>query len=158
MISLSNIFNRLDLILFFIIFIIIYISLIFLWKKILQLETAFNKLENIFTNNIINKNKNYNSPNNFKNLEEVFVEVFENNKEENDNDNDKIKVEEIENVDEIIAENNSIPENNSISENNSIPTKSSLAKMNIEQLKEYCTNNDLSTDGTKKDLINRILT
>lgn len=152
MISLSNIFNRFDLILFFIIFIIIYISLIFLWKKILQLETAFNKLENIFTNNIINKNKNYNSPNNFKNLEEVFVEVFENNKDDNDNDNDKIQVEEIENVDEIITE------NNSISENNSIPTKSSLAKMNIEQLKEYCTTNDLSTDGTKKDLINRILT
>jgi|TARA_B000000475_G_scaffold271664_1_gene270077 hypothetical protein len=155
MISLSNIFNRLDLILFFIIFIIIYISLIFLWKKILQLETAFNKLENIFTNNIINKDKNYNSTNNFKNLEEVFVEVFENNKMDNDdndinddinNDNDKIQVEEIKNEDEII------------SENNSIPTKSSLAKMNIEQLKEYCTNNDLSTDGTKKDLINRILT
>tara|TARA_Y100000389_G_scaffold7219_1_gene7023 strand:- start:317 stop:784 length:468 start_codon:yes stop_codon:yes gene_type:complete len=154
MISLSNIFNRLDLILFFIIFIIIYISLIFLWKKILQLETAFNKLENIFTNNIINKDKNYNSTNNFKNLEEVFVEVFENNKMDNDdndinddinNDNDKIQVEEIKNEDEII------------SENNSIPTKSSLAKMNIEQLKEYCTNNDLSTDGTKKDLINRIL-
>ena len=155
MISLSNIFNRLDLILFFIIFIIIYISLIFLWKKILQLETAFNKLENIFTNNIINKDKNYNSTNNFKNLEEVFVEVFENNKMDNDdndinddinNDNDKIQVEEIKNEDEII------------SENNSIPTKSSLAKMNIEQLKEYFTNNDLSTDGTKKDLINRILT
>ena len=40
---------------------------------------------------------------------------------------------------------------------NFLSDKSKLSKMSVDQLKEYCGNLGYQVDGTKTDLINRIL-
>ena len=80
MISLSSILNRLDLVFYIIVFAIIYVAIIYLWKKIAQLESSFYKLETTFATQLLYKNKE-NNANQF--AEDMFMKVFDNKPDEN---------------------------------------------------------------------------
>ena len=154
MISLSSILNRLDLVFYIIVFAIIYVAIIYLWKKIAQLESSFYKLETTFATQLLYKNKE-NNVNQF--AEDMFMKVFDNKPEENVEPT-KIEIvaeqptEEIE--DPIISE---ITEILTPSVDDNVFTKTKLAKMSVEQLKEHCGNFGISTEGNKQELINKIL-
>ena len=75
MISLSSILNRLDLVFYIVVFAVIYVAIIYLWKKIAQLESSFYKLETTFATQLLYKNKE-NNVNQF--AEDVFMKVFDN--------------------------------------------------------------------------------
>lgn len=160
MISLSSILNRLDLVFYIVVFAIIYVAIIYLWKKIAQLESSFYKLETTFATQLLYKNKESNV-NQF--AEDMFMKVFDNKPEE--------PVEPVESVEsvniEIVSEQpKDIVEDPIISEiteiltpsvDDNVFTKTKLAKMSVEQLKEHCGNFGISTEGNKQELINKIL-
>lgn len=161
MISLSSILNRLDLVFYIIVFAIIYVAIIYLWKKIAQLESSFYKLETTFATQLLYKNKE-NPANQF--AEDMFMKVF-NNTETNNNEpviqsditesiEIKDPIEPIEPIEPIITEVNEML-TSSVDDN--VYTKSKLAKMSVEQLKEHCGNFSISTEGTKPELINKLL-
>ena len=79
MISLNSVLNRLDLVFYIIVFAIIYVAIIYLWKKIAQLESSFYKLETTFATQLLYKNKE-NTANNF--AEDMFMKVFDNKQEQ----------------------------------------------------------------------------
>lgn len=144
MISIDSILNRLDLVIYIIVFAIMYVVLIFLWKKISQLESTFAKLETTFATQLLYKKKESNDDD-IEKGNGIFVEVF-------NNDSEKINILE----DEIVLkeENINILEDENKQEELS---KSKLSKMSVEQLKEHCTGAGVSIDGNKQDLLNRIL-
>lgn len=144
MISIDTILNRLDLVVYIIVFAIMYIVLIFLWKKISQLESTFAKLETTFATQLLYKSK---EPNIEKDIfeKDIFVELFN-----NDNNSSKINIVE----DDIALSTENILEDENKQEELS---KSKLSKLTLEQLKEHCNGASLSIDGTKQDLLNRIL-
>tara|TARA_B100001996_G_scaffold356369_1_gene319628 strand:+ start:205 stop:699 length:495 start_codon:yes stop_codon:yes gene_type:complete len=160
MISLSSILNRLDLVFYIVVFAIIYVAIIYLWKKIAQLESSFYKLETTFATQLLYKNKE-NNANQF--AEDMFMKVFDNKPVE--------PIEPVEPVEpvkiEIVAEQpTEIVEDPIISEiteiltpsvDDNLFTKTKLAKMSVEQLKEHCGNFGISTEGNKPELINKIL-
>ena len=154
MISLSSILNRLDLVFYIVIFAIIYVAIIYLWKKIAQLESSFYKLETTFATQLLYKNKE-NNVNQF--AEDMFMKVFDNKPEENvEPVNIEIVSEQPKDVveDPIISE---ITEILTPSVDDNVFTKTKLAKMSVEQLKEHCGNFGISTEGNKQELINKIL-
>lgn len=150
MISLSDLLSRLDLLIYICVVVVIYIALIFLWKKIAQLETSFMKMENTFAMHIINQDKANIQKENAE-AEDVFVEVF------TANQIPQAVSETTPIIEEISEKEPEDVETDSIQTTSSQPSKSKLAKMSIEQLREYCGNNSISTDGTKQELINKIL-
>ena len=157
MISLSSILNRLDLVFYIVIFAIIYVAIIYLWKKIAQLESSFYKLETTFATQLLYKNKE-NNANQF--AEDMFMKVFDNKPEENVEPLQPSKIEIVpEQPTEIIEEPivTEITEILTPSVDDNIFTKTKLAKMSVEQLKEHCGNFGISTEGNKPELINRIL-
>jgi predicted Holliday junction resolvase-like endonuclease len=157
MISLSSILNRLDLVFYIVVFAIIYVAIIYLWKKIAQLESSFYKLETTFATQLLYKNKE-NTANQF--AEDMFMKVFDNKQEEYveplQHSNIEIVAEKsIEIIeDPIITE---ITEILTPSVDDNLFTKTKLAKMSVEQLKEHCGNFGISTEGNKPELINKIL-
>ena len=168
MISLSSILNRLDLVFYIIVFAIIYVAIIYLWKKIAQLESSFYKLETTFATQLLYKNKE-NPANQF--AEDMFMKVFNNTETNNITKNNEpviqsdltesieIKdpiesIESIESIEPIITE---VNEMLTPSVDDNVYTKSKLAKMSVEQLKEHCGNFSISTEGTKPELINKLL-
>ena len=174
MISLSSILNRLDLVFYIIVFAIIYVAIIYLWKKIAQLESSFYKLETTFATQLLYKNKE-NPANQF--AEDMFMKVF-NNTDTNTNiepiieteiKDSAISIEAIQTKDPMdITDNKDTNDTNDpiITEVNemltpsvddNVYTKSKLAKMSVEQLKEHCGNFGISTEGTKPELINKLL-
>jgi len=157
MISLSSILNRLDLVFYIVVFAIIYVAIIYLWKKIAQLESSFYKLETTFATQLLYKNKE-NNANQF--AEDMFMKVFDNKPEENVEpllpSNIEIVAEQPTDIveDPIISE---ITEILTPSVDDNLFTKTKLAKMSVEQLKEHCGNFGISTEGNKPELINKIL-
>lgn len=154
MISLSSILNRLDLVFYIVVFAIIYVAIIYLWKKIAQLESSFYKLETTFATQLLYKNKE-NNVNQF--AEDMFMKVFDNKPEENvEPVNIEIVTEQPTDIveDPIISE---ITEILTPSIDDNVFTKTKLAKMSVEQLKEHCGNFGISTEGNKQELINKIL-
>ena len=154
MISLSSILNRLDLVFYIIVFAIIYVAIIYLWKKIAQLESSFYKLETTFATQLLYKNKE-NNANQF--AEDMFMKVFDNKPDENvEPVNIEIVTEQPKDIveDPIISE---ITEILTPSVDDNVFTKTKLAKMSVEQLKEHCGNFGISTEGNKQELINKIL-
>lgn len=156
MISINNILSRLDILFYIIVFAIIYVVIIYLWKKIAQLESSFYKLETTFATQLLNKEKDVNSN---KLAEDILSQVF-------DNKDEKIEIiEEPEpdvNIEELIPDTiTEITEVSDVVSKSSVDettlSKSKLSKMSVEQLKEYCGNLGYQVDGTKTDLINRIL-
>lgn len=158
MISINNILSRLDILFYIIVFAIIYVVIIYLWKKIAQLESSFYKLETTFATQLLNKEKDVNSN---KLAEDILSQVF-------DNKDEKIEIiEEPEpepdvNIEELIPDTiTEITEVSDVVSKSSVDettlSKSKLSKMSVEQLKEYCGNLGYQVDGTKADLINRIL-
>ena len=83
MISLSSILNRLDLVFYIIVFAIIYVAIIYLWKKIAQLESSFYKLETTFATQLLYKNKE-NNANQF--AEDMFMKVLQMNQDADQGD------------------------------------------------------------------------
>ena len=75
MISFNTIINRLDTVFYLIVFAIIYVAIIYLWRKIAQLESSFYKLETTFATQLLYKNKE-NTVN--KVAEDIFLQVFDN--------------------------------------------------------------------------------
>lgn len=141
--------NKLDVVVYVVIVVIIYMALLYLWRKLAQLETSFHKLESAFANIVINEEKK----NIGKDLSssEVFMEVFKPSElvfEKKDN----LKASPNVTIEDVTIEDN-------VSESLSVNTftKSKLAKMNVEQLKEQAEKMGENTEGTKQDLINRIL-
>jgi predicted Holliday junction resolvase-like endonuclease len=177
MISLSSILNRLDLVFYIVVFAIIYVAIIYLWKKIAQLESSFYKLETTFATQLLYKNKE-NPANQF--AEDMFMKVF-NNTETNTNiepiieseiKDSAISIEAIKSKDpmditDITDTKDNKDSNDPIitevnemltpSVDDNVYTKSKLAKMSVEQLKEHCGNFGISTEGTKPELINKLL-
>ena len=156
MISINNILSRLDILFYIIVFAIIYVVIIYLWKKIAQLESSFYKLETTFATQLLNKEKDVNSN---KLAEDILSQVF-------DNKDEKIEIiEEPEpdvNIEELIPDTiTELTEVSDVVSKSSVDettlSKSKLSKMSVEQLKEYCGNLGYQVDGTKADLINRIL-
>lgn len=139
--------DKLDIVVYIVIVVIIYMSLLYLWRKLAQLETSFHKLESAFANMVINEDKKIVS----KELDsnQVFMEVFEPvDKKDNLKTSGPVIIE------DITTEDN-ISESLSVS---STFTKSKLAKMNVEQLRLQAEKMGEDKEGTKPDLINRILT
>ena len=154
MISLSSILNRLDLVFYIIVFAIIYVAIIYLWKKIAQLESSFYKLETTFATQLLYKNKE-NNANQF--AEDMFMKVFDNKPVENV---EPAKIEIVPEQPTDIVEEPIISEITEIltpSVDDNVFTKTKLAKMSVEQLKEHCGNFGISTEGNKPELINKIL-
>lgn len=179
MISFNNILNRLDVVFYIIVFAIIYVAIIYLWKKIAQLESSFYKLETTFATQLLYKNKE-STVNQF--AEDMFMRVFDNTSDIEIMEENPIKkkLHEVHEVHEVpdVHEVHEVPEvQNEQNEQNEIDpilsevsdiltpstddnyfTKSKLAKMSVEQLKEHCGNFGYSTEGTKPELINKLLT
>lgn len=160
MISFNTILNRLDTVFYLIVFAIIYVAIIYLWRKIAQLESSFYKLETTFATQLLYKNKETTAD---KVAEDIFLKVFD-NKISNTQNTESIepKVQEINDtpIPEEIKEEPIITEmsdalTSSVQDDNL--SKSKLAKMSVEQLKEHCGSLHVSTEGTKTELINRIL-
>lgn len=157
MISLSSILNRLDLVFYIVIFAIIYVAIIYLWKKIAQLESSFYKLETTFATQLLYKNKE-NSANQF--AEDMFMKVFDNKPQENVEPLQPTKIEIVPEQPTEIIEDPIVTEITEIltpSVDDNVFTKTKLAKMSVEQLKEHCGNFGISTEGNKPELINKIL-
>ena len=152
MISFSDLLSRLDLLIYVCVVVVIYIALIFLWKKIAQLETSFMKMENTFAMHIINQEKT-NTPKENRDAEDVFVEVFTANEIPQGVPEPTAIIEEITEKDTKEPEEIDTESTHTASQ----PSKSKLAKMSVDQLREYCGNNSISTEGTKQELINKIL-
>ena len=157
MISLSSILNRLDLVFYIVVFAIIYVAIIYLWKKIAQLESSFYKLETTFATQLLYKNKE-NSANQF--AEDMFMKVFDNKQE------DKIEPLQSSHIEIVEEQSTEIIDDPIVSEiteiltpsvDDNLFTKTKLAKMSVEQLKEHCGNFGISTEGNKPELINKIL-
>lgn len=173
MISFNNILNRLDVVFYIIVFAIIYVAIIYLWKKIAQLESSFYKLETTFATQLLYKNKE-STVNQF--AEDMFMRVFDNTsdiqimeenpiKKKSHEVSDVHEVPEVHEVSEVQNEQNEIdPILSEVSDiltpstDDNYFTKSKLAKMSVEQLKEHCGNFGYSTEGTKPELINKLLT
>lgn len=154
MISLSSILNRLDLVFYIVVFAIIYVAIIYLWKKIAQLESSFYKLETTFATQLLYKNKE-NNANQF--AEDMFMKVFDNKPVE---PVEPVKIEIVPEQPTDIVEEPIISEITEIltpSVDDNLFTKTKLAKMSVEQLKEHCGNFGISTEGNKPELINKIL-
>ena len=166
MISINNILSRLDILFYIIVFAIIYVVIIYLWKKIAQLESSFYKLETTFATQLLNKEKDVNSN---KLAEDILSQVFDNKDEkieiieepdvEADVEADvvpDVNIEELipDTITELI-EVSDVVSKSSVDE--TTLSKSKLSKMSVDQLKEYCGNLGYQVDGTKTDLINRIL-
>ena len=157
MISLSSILNRLDLVFYIVVFAIIYVAIIYLWKKIAQLESSFYKLETTFATQLLYKNKE-NTANQF--AEDMFMKVFDNKPEETVEPLQPTKIEIVPEQPTDIVEEPIISEITEIltpSVDDNVFTKTKLAKMSVEQLKEHCGNFGISTEGNKPELINKIL-
>lgn len=157
MISLSSVLNRLDLVFYIVVFAIIYVAIIYLWKKIAQLESSFYKLETTFATQLLYKNKE-NNANQF--AEDMFMKVFDNKPEENVEPLQPVKIEIVPEQPTDIVEDPIISEITEIltpSVDDNVFTKTKLAKMSVEQLKEHCGNFGISTEGNKPELINKIL-
>lgn len=157
MISLSSILNRLDLVFYIIVFAIIYVAIIYLWKKIAQLESSFYKLETTFATQLLYKNKE-NNVNQF--AEDMFMKVFDNKPEEPVEPVEPVNIEIVSEQPTEIIEDPIISEITEIltpSVDDNVFTKTKLAKMSVEQLKEHCGNFGISTEGNKPELINKIL-
>lgn len=167
MISFNNIINRLDVVFYVIVFAIIYVAIIYLWKKIAQLESSFYKLETTFATQLLYKNKE-NNANQF--AEDMFMKVFDNKIDSPDieilekkqvpisikEDKNIITVDNIDETrDPILTE---VSDMLTPSTDENYFTKSKLAKMSVEQLKEHCGNFGYSVEGTKPELINKLLT
>ena len=143
----SYLFERIDVVIYVLIVGVIYMALIYLWRKIAQLETSFNKMEETLTSVIINNDKQFDTNANSL-AEHVFEEVFAPAIPITPN----VTIEELPNIDN--ADKNNDDTSSVVSSNLS---KSKLAKMTIEQLKEQCGFLGISTEGSKTDLIKRIL-
>ena len=143
----SYLFERIDVVIYVLIVGVIYMALIYLWRKIAQLETSFNKMEETLTSVIINNDKQFDTNANSL-AEHVFEEVFAPAIPITPN----VTIEELPNIEN--ADKNKDDTSSVVSSNLS---KSKLAKMTIEQLKEQCGFLGISTEGSKTDLIKRIL-
>ena len=155
MISLSSILNRLDIVFYIIVFAIIYVAIIYLWKKIAQLESSFYKLETTFSTQLLYKNKE-NTANQF--AEDMFMKVFDNNPDQNIEQSSNVEI--VRETSSDILEDPIVTEITEIltpSVDDNVFTKTKLAKMSVEQLKEHCGNSSISTEGNKTELINKIL-
>ena len=130
--------DKLDVLVYIVIFVIIYICLLYLWRKVAQLETSFGKLERTLASMMFNEKK------------EDFIEPTV----DNIFSTADIVVEEVVDtpvVPEIVpSEEVKQPVVNTL-------TRSKLSKMSVDELREHLTSMDESTDGTKPELINRIL-
>lgn len=139
--------NKLDVIVYVVIVVIVYMALLYLWRKIAQLETSFHKMESALANIVINQEKN----SDVKPFNEFEFEVF--NMKHQDVPITKEEIEPLQtsvNIEEIVDNVSEVPSNTTF-------TKSKLARMNVEQLKEQAERLGEDVDGTKQDLINRIL-
>lgn len=157
MISLSSVLNRLDLVFYIVVFAIIYVAIIYLWKKIAQLESSFYKLETTFATQLLYKNKE-NTANQF--AEDMFMKVFDNKQPENVEQLQPSNIEIVEEQPSDILQDPIVTEITEIltpSVDDNLFTKTKLAKMSVEQLKEHCGNFGISTEGNKPELINKIL-
>jgi len=162
MISINNILSRLDILFYIIVFAIIYVVIIYLWKKIAQLESSFYKLETTFATQLLNKEKDVNSN---KLAEDILSQVFDNKDEKIEiieEPDEEPDVEPVVNIEELIPDTiTELTEVSDVVSKSSVDettlSKSKLSKMSVEQLKEYCGNLGYQVDGTKTDLINRIL-
>lgn len=133
--------DKLDVLVYVVIVVVIYLALLYLWRKLAQLETSFYKLESALANIVINQEKKINEDNSPK---EVFMEVFQQDVEVSAPSKPSISIEEVDNMSETPS--------------TATFTKSKLARMNVEQLREQAEKMGENVDGTKQDLINRILT
>ena len=158
----SYLFERIDVVIYVLIVGVIYMALIYLWRKIAQLETSFNKMEETLTSVIINNDKQFDTNANSL-AEHVFEEVFAPaipitpatpiiHTTPTTPITSNVTIEELPNIDN--ADKNNDDTSSVVSSNLS---KSKLAKMTIEQLKEQCGFLGISTEGSKTDLIKRIL-
>jgi hypothetical protein len=156
------ILSKLDNILYFLIFIGIYIFLIYLWRKIANLETSVYRLDKAFTNMIIEKEKQKHEDQNINDnvifnddleiIGDNTVIVEENTKNVDTNisnvDTNTLNINTEEIVDGVVKE---------LLEEEKTYNKTQLLKMTVENLREIANKKNLSTDGNKTDLINRIL-
>lgn len=138
--------DKLDVLVYIVIFVIIYICLLYLWRKVAQLETSFGKLERTLASMMFNEKK------------EDFVEPTVDNVFSTSG----VVVEEIPPPVPVPEPPSQDPELETDGGAVKQPvvntlTRSKLSKMSVDELREHLTSMDESTDGTKQELINRIL-
>jgi hypothetical protein len=157
---LDFILSRLDMILYLIIFIGIYVFLLYLWRKIASLETSFYKLDKAFVN--IDSLKSHENPEVIKketseknrtDFEKIFNKIKITEIESEDISVDKKDKNEIDEIDEAVIDLLEEDETDS----KSSYTKSKLNKMSIENIKDLAKKNKISVEGKKIDIINKII-
>jgi hypothetical protein len=205
------IMDRIDLIIFAIVVIVIYVALLYLWRKTCSMESSLNRLDKVitglsvksfstkFANSDLQKSKAATanggggmgaSVNSMGELEEVFVcqntnattkskgkskgtesmsmGVFSVSKSQPP----EVIIEDVTDIQKDLSEmkqaidgENGMDDSKSETSKHSglgggmnVPmTKTKLSKMNLDAVREYCNQLSISTEGTKNEMIARIL-
>lgn len=152
-----------DTLLYVIVFVVIYIILIFLWRKIASIETSVYRLDKIIASLCA---KNLKTEQDLKESNKAFNDVFVSACSFQVPRSDDIIPEKIVEIPEIITE---IPEEEVIkaleqeskldddNDSKASITRTKLQRMTADNLREQARNLNISTDGTKAELISRIL-
>jgi hypothetical protein len=205
------IMDRIDLIIFAIVVIVIYVALLYLWRKTCSMESSLNRLDKVitglsvksfstkFANSDLQKSKAATggggmgaSVNSMGELEEVFVCQNTNTASkskskskgvENANmsmgvfsvsksQHPEVIIEDVTDIQKDLSEmkqaidgENGMDDSKSETSKHSglgggmnVPmTKTKLSKMNLDAVREYCNQLSISTEGTKNEMIARIL-
>lgn len=163
------ILNRLDLLIYAIVLVAIYVVLLWLWRKVASLETSMTRLDKTLANIQVEKYENipkatsscaqpqpafYPPPSASQSLKEIVEEGPE-DREDPDN-NVIIDVEE--NMDDPGMDKGDGDEDREEGLSTNVVSKTKLQKMNVDDVKKVAKAKGIdNTNGTKAELINKIL-
>lgn len=152
-----------DTLIYVLVFVIIYIALILLWRKLATIETSVYRLDKILATICA---KHIKPDEDVKEADKAFQEVFVTacslapmpQKESNESRPEKI-VEIPEELNNEFSEVNSVDvkDHDDDTDSKASISKTRLQKMNIETLREQARNLGIAVDGTKAELISRIM-
>lgn len=164
------ILNRLDLLIYSVVLVAIYVSLLWLWRKVASLETSVSRLDKSLASIQVDKyNANvggsfhdiptfYPAPS--QTLKEIVeeennhLETVKENEDVNEYVNEDVKDDDIVTIDNTVEDAVEITDQ----ELNNI-SKTKLQKMSVEGVKEIAKAKGIeNTNGTKAEIINKIMT
>lgn len=152
-----------DTLLYVIVFVVIYIILLFLWRKIASIETSVYRLDKVIASLCA---KNLKAEEDLKQSNKAFNDVFVSACAFQVPRSDDIRPEKIVEIPEVVPE---LPEEDVLkvleeepkfeddNDSKASITKTKLQRMTADSLREQARNLNISTDGTKAELISRIL-
>lgn len=164
------ILNRLDLLIYSVVLVAIYVSLLWLWRKVASLETSVSRLDKSLASIQVDK---YNAsgggsfhdiptfyPAPSQTLKEIVeeennhLETVKENEDVNEYVNEDVKDDDIVTIDNTVEDAVEITDQ----ELNNI-SKTKLQKMSVEGVKEIAKAKGIeNTNGTKAEIINKIMT